>query len=551
MKHRIMYRNVRILLALSMFFVLAGCGSSDEEPPEPQTDQTMLQATIDALQATVDASDAADDTSLASVEPSRATDITAQPTERAIGLAGLWYSEPGENRLQRFLLLDGHGEFFTWHVEAGETEVPYGGSYDQSSDDLLMLQTPSTEPLEIRLVVEETNADRGHLSGMLGDFDISRTRLAHEEKARLEGIWMAGREYQVEFGMESFGGLFGLTGDYIYEAFADGTFGIFAAGNGDGFAMLCHIDFFGDDTLVFLCPVSDLPQVEILLEKYGSYPRSCDVPELSNLPEQSPQVANNSDELAQAGDRVMINTPISLELVKIPAGEFIMGSNPGRDGWSDSYEEPQCSISLDTFFIGRYEVTNDQYAAFVRDTVRTPPLLWEGGVIPPGKENHPVVYVSWQDAVEYTQWLSQATDIPFRLCTEAEWEKAARGSDSRIYPWGDDYDAGKCHCDVNDVQDIALGTASVGMYSPSGDSPYGVADMAGNVLEWTSSLFRPYPFNANDGRENYDTVGHRVLRGGAYNSSGVYWTRSANRFTAVNTANEGEFYFGFRVCASP
>jgi serine/threonine-protein kinase len=143
------------------------------------------------------------------------------------------------------------------------------------------------------------------------------------------------------------------------------------------------------------------------------------------------------------------------------------------------------------------------------------------------KANHPVTHISWDDARAFCEWASKVTSRTVRLPTEAEWEKAARGTDGRIYPWGNDAPNDKrCNFNLN-VKD----TTPVGQYSPQspqdspqGDSPYGCADMAGNVWEWTSSLWGTnwqtpdfkYPYRADDERENLDADGLRVLRGGSF-----------------------------------
>jgi formylglycine-generating enzyme required for sulfatase activity len=207
-----------------------------------------------------------------------------------------------------------------------------------------------------------------------------------------------------------------------------------------------------------------------------------------------------------------ISHPISLLLVRIPAGEFQMGSVVSRDKDARVEELPPHHVYVPEFHIGKYPVTNHQYRTFVRATGHQAPRPWKEVEIPWGKYNHPVFDVSWEDAVAFCDWLSRETKQPFRLPTEAEWEKAARATDGRIYPWGDD-PPGQDRCNLG--EDIR-GTTSIGRYSPQGDSPYGCADMAGNVYEWCQSLYEPYPYQADDGREDIHAIGHRVLRGGAF-----------------------------------
>jgi formylglycine-generating enzyme required for sulfatase activity len=224
-------------------------------------------------------------------------------------------------------------------------------------------------------------------------------------------------------------------------------------------------------------------------------------------------------------DVLTITSPIHLELVRVPASEFLMGSNPvssailriSKDEEAYSDEQPQCRVQVSEFYIGKYPVTNAQYAAFVRATKHEAPKHWEKGRIPSGRGNHPVVYVSWHDAVAFCEWLSQETGRNFRLPTEAKWEKAARGTDSRIYPWGNTWDAKRCHSSEGLTRTITVwSTAQVGKYSPSGDSPYGAAGMAGNVWEWCNSLYKSYPYKADDGREDLKAEGRRVMRGGSF-----------------------------------
>lgn len=214
------------------------------------------------------------------------------------------------------------------------------------------------------------------------------------------------------------------------------------------------------------------------------------------------------DALARLGDPRFSGDYLLPEFVDIPSGEFWMGS----DRISDA-EKPIHSVHVEPFAIARYPVTNAQYAVFVQATGREPPRHWEGSQPPPHLANHPVVHVTWHDAVAYCRWLSQETGREYRLPTEAEWERAARGAtDRREWPWGDEWDSERC----NTAESGPGTTTPVGVY-PAGASPEGVLDVAGNVWEWCSSLYRPYPYDAGDGRENTEAEGSRVLRGGSWN----------------------------------
>ncbi len=135
------------------------------------------------------------------------------------------------------------------------------------------------------------------------------------------------------------------------------------------------------------------------------------------------------------------------QTVRIPAGKFLMGSTKeqaqraimdGADKNWIEWEQPQHTVELSEYFIGRYPVTNQQYQAFVRERGNSP-QGWDGDQYPPGKDAHPVVYVSWEDAIAYCKWLGEKTGKAYSLPTEAEWEKAARGEDGRIWSWGNDF----------------------------------------------------------------------------------------------------------------
>ncbi len=199
-------------------------------------------------------------------------------------------------------------------------------------------------------------------------------------------------------------------------------------------------------------------------------------------------------------------------MVTIPAGSFLMGSqNPkGRaDEW------PQRTVYVDTFAIDQVEVTNERYMAFVATTGhRSPPNPYGTGVLVSAKgiEQLPVVQVTWYDAKAYCSWAKK------RLPTEAEWEKAARGTDGRMYPWGNDQPTQtRANFDREWIEDKTL--QPVGSLS-GGDSPYGIKDMSGNAREWVQDWYDPdYYANAPERNPQGPTKGIvRVIRGGSWHS---------------------------------
>ncbi len=208
-----------------------------------------------------------------------------------------------------------------------------------------------------------------------------------------------------------------------------------------------------------------------------------------------------------------IESPIHLELVLVPAGEFLMGSDPNVDKDAQPDEQRQHRPYLPDFYIGKFPITNVQYAGYVKATRRKAPEGWSNEAFPAGKAEHPVVNVSWGDAADFCRWLSETNDALFRLPSEAEWEKAARGGDGRIYPWGNQPpDNNRCN-----FGQMVGNTTPVGD-CPDGVSPFGALDMAGNAWEWTGSIYKPYPYASADGREDPVRRVARVLRGGAYGS---------------------------------
>ena len=222
-----------------------------------------------------------------------------------------------------------------------------------------------------------------------------------------------------------------------------------------------------------------------------------------------------------------------MELCLVPAGRFLMGS-PDGEGYND--EHPQHTIYLDAYYIGRYPVTQAQYTRFAQETgYRVPfekadllkPYNWDRKLkIPPnGMEEHPVVMVFWDDAVAYCKWAG------LRLPTEAEWEKAASWDpitkSKRVYPWGDEWDPNRCNWRGEGNK---WDTTQVGTYSPAGDSPYGCADMAGNVWEWVADWYDSDYYSLSPSRNPPGSFSgeYKVIRGGSWDYDS-HLVRSTNR----------------------
>jgi formylglycine-generating enzyme required for sulfatase activity len=176
--------------------------------------------------------------------------------------------------------------------------------------------------------------------------------------------------------------------------------------------------------------------------------------------------------------------PFEPEMILIPAGDFVMGSDPQQDENAQDNEQPQHRLYLPNYYLAKTPVTNAQYRAFVLATGHEAPEGWSHRTPPRGKEEHPVVHVSWYEAQGYCLWLSEVTGRRYSLPSEAEWEKGARGTDGRIYPWGDQWDDMRCNSGES-----GMGKATSVHAYPQGASPYGLLDMAGNVREWTCSLW--------------------------------------------------------------
>jgi formylglycine-generating enzyme required for sulfatase activity len=220
-----------------------------------------------------------------------------------------------------------------------------------------------------------------------------------------------------------------------------------------------------------------------------------------------------------------------MEFVEVPAGPFLMGSNEDDpDSEFDDDEQPQHELTLPTYYIGRTEVTNAQYRPFVEgdgytnpaywsddgwawreDRNRTQPSFWDDDRW--NGDEQPVNGVTWYESMAYARWLSAQTGDDYRLPTEAEWEKAARGPEGLRYPWGNQTPTDEL---ANFNRTVGRTTA-VGSY-PAGVSPYGALDMAGNVWEWTRSVYQDYPYDPDDGREDISNPSEKSfsLRGGGW-----------------------------------
>jgi formylglycine-generating enzyme required for sulfatase activity len=236
------------------------------------------------------------------------------------------------------------------------------------------------------------------------------------------------------------------------------------------------------------------------------------------------------------------------EMIRIPAGVFLMGNDQGPED-----ERPQHRVSLQEFFIDRTKVTNRAFAEFLNTRGPDGPKgekyfdvddndarihrrdgKWQADG---GFENNPVVEASWDGALAYCQWRGK------RLPTEAEWEKAARGTDGRRYPWGNeplDRSRAQFNAGWNDLR-------PVGSF-PKGASPYGLLDAAGNGWEWVSSAYLPYPYDAKDGREDLNRDAIRGTRGGGHDSRPEELTTTHRGRHVSRNPRGGHHNIGFR-CA--
>jgi formylglycine-generating enzyme required for sulfatase activity len=245
-----------------------------------------------------------------------------------------------------------------------------------------------------------------------------------------------------------------------------------------------------------------------------------------------------------------------LGFVEVAGGPFTMGSDRTVDPlafdlerWSPA--EAQGTVDVPTFYIARYEVTVAQYGAFVRASGHR---IADAGALT-GRPNAPVVSVAWTDALAYARWLEQAlaasesTPPPIArlldegwhvtIPTEAQWEKAARGTDARVFPWGNEPRADRANYE-------GPGPTRVGSFDCP-ECAYGLADMSGNVWEWTRSPYQPYPYDPADDALGLDVDALWVMRGGSF-SDGPQNIRAAVRGGADPGARRP--FIGFRVVLS-
>ncbi len=221
------------------------------------------------------------------------------------------------------------------------------------------------------------------------------------------------------------------------------------------------------------------------------------------------------------------------EMCSVDAGSFIMGDDDeGRD------EQPQHNVLLNAYSVDRYPVTNQEYKMFVDVTGHRRPAHWTSGTYPLEDARHPITNVSWHDAVAYAEWVGK------RLLTEAEWEKASRGTQGQTYPWGDAFRKDN----VNSSNDYG-GTTPIDEF-PGSVSPYGVMDTCGNVMEWCSDWYfdEYYKMSPMDNPTGPQGGQYRSVRGGFYGETRQAVRCASRHFVPPSTMQD---HVGFRCAKTP
>ena len=261
-----------------------------------------------------------------------------------------------------------------------------------------------------------------------------------------------------------------------------------------------------------------------------------------------------------------MTAPVAPDLARIPAGDFLMGAADAEED-----ERPVHRVSVSEFFIGRFPVTHDEYARFVRATGYPPPAIrglpliaaggrdtvfkelaapyiWTNNEPPAGHGSHPIVLVRYDDAIGYCRWLGEALGRPFRLPTEAEWEKSARGgADGSRYPWGDAIDESRCNFLSDPAVKRQRGTRATGTFPPNA---YGLYDVVGNVWEWVSDWYSADTYSTGPMQDpRGPTSGNmRIVRGGSWVNDDVMMLRCAYRHKVP--PDTYAYSIGFRIACS-
>jgi formylglycine-generating enzyme required for sulfatase activity/tRNA A-37 threonylcarbamoyl transferase component Bud32 len=278
--------------------------------------------------------------------------------------------------------------------------------------------------------------------------------------------------------------LFAVGDDEVQATDRGGKRYLLAAGAGGSFLILAVLGYLISPIFVF--------------SPNGSITNSASI-SLTNVQSTPPALQSNSSANMAANSNPKKVPTAPTGMVYVPGGEFTMGRSDGKS----EAEKPLHQVSVKPFLMDIYEVTNRQYAEFVKATGHQPPSHWKNGAFPAEQANFPVVNVNWEDAGEYAKWAKK------RLPTEEEWEFAARGTGNFLYPWGNAWQAGQAQAETQSFSEVG---------KSKGASPFGIYDLVGNAWEWTSSDFKPYEGgklpDAFVGKPNLKTI-----RGGSFEAT--------------------------------